>query len=939
MSSRGALVGALLVVAGIVGYLMFGRGEGSPPGPATTEEAGARASGSPRASSGTRASEGPRASGGTEDARFALRGKVEAEGKPVAGAVITAVTADADSNTDPHTTRSGPDGRFELLGVLAGRYAISATAPGYLPAVLRSHELRADASITLTLTPGGQPLRGMISDATGGALEGALVRVTPLAGIAALRRLDGFATLSADDGAYTLHVAPGRYRVDVSHPDYAPEHRAVEVGPGAQSQDFALVPMGIIEGVVRHEQGGAAVPRAWVSWQRERQVSLEPGHRVSMPAGGGRVQADDQGRFALRGLPPGTILLTARASGAASDAPTVIPLAMAEHVSGAEVLVVRAVDVRGRVVSKRDPAQGIAEASVALMPGDLSNPRAQTDAEGRFVLEGVLEGHTTVIATAEGWLPSFPGTSVEVTANATPEITLELEPAPAIRGRVEPATVAEVSIELRPETMRVGMGMGPSTLMLSGGATKTESDAEGRFELGPASPGPTTVVARASDGRAGEVTVEVGPEGADEVVVRLEARSVVRGIVRSTTGQPVAQVNVSLRRIAGAGAPEVRLTINGREMGIDMGTTTEDGRFEIAGVAAGDYEASASDRYGEPLPVQWAPGPAPKLSVTQGNDVDGFELVVDAPDGVIRGVVRTPDGEPVPDVWVQATMLERFDGLEPPEPPGDSKPSQRSEMRMVIAGLDGAGAGSNARPPVLTDDDGRFEIPGLRDAQCELVAEGGTGGRRASKIARPGDDVKLELAELGGIEGVVTLDGQPLERFSARVEGPTSRVTQVRDSGGHFELGRLDPGSYRLAIDTPEGSGTAEVTVDAGQTATRNVAIERFLEVKGRVLDREGKPVEGAMIFVGDGDGESGRVSIQQDGSEEQKTTDAEGRFAVSCAAGPRVILATAADSPAPLVVHFFVAQPGQDVDLGDLHQRETPMGMRRESEYTEVAE
>ena len=45
MSSRGALVAALLVVAGIVGYLMLGRGGDGPPGSATTAEPGARPSG------------------------------------------------------------------------------------------------------------------------------------------------------------------------------------------------------------------------------------------------------------------------------------------------------------------------------------------------------------------------------------------------------------------------------------------------------------------------------------------------------------------------------------------------------------------------------------------------------------------------------------------------------------------------------------------------------------------------------------------------------------------------------------------------------------------------------------------------------------------------------------------------------------------------------
>jgi hypothetical protein len=402
----------------------------------------------------------------------------------------------------------------------------------------------------------------------------------------------------------------------------------------------------------------------------------------------------------------------------------------------------------------------------------------------------------------------------------------------------------------------------------------------------------------------------------------------------------VAQASVSLRRVRQAGVPDLRLTVNGREMGTDMGTTTEDGRFEIGGVAAGDYEVSVVDRYGEPLPVRGsakAKQGTAALAVVVGKDVDGFDLVVDAPDGVIRGTVRTADGEPVPDAWVQAAMVP--ERMRPEPSPDEDGPAERREMRMIVDGIDGGGAGANARPPVLTDDEGRFAITGLRDADYELVAEAGGGGRRASTIARPGAEVKLELAELGAIEGTVTLDGKPAPRFAARVEGPTSRATRVRDAGGHFEIEGLDPGSYRLVIDTPDGSGSAEVTVEPGRTATRDVALERFVKVSGRVLDRDGAPVKGAVILLGEGDGETGRVTIEQDGSEEQHTTDAEGRFEVSCAAGPRVLLATSPESPAPLVVHFFVAQPGQDVDLGDLHEREGPMGKRREQEDVDVAE
>ena len=823
--------------------------------------------------------------------------------------------------------RTGADGSFELDALAPGRYAVSATAAGHLPAVQRGIELRADASITLGLEPGGHPLRGIVSDATGGALEGALVRLTPQSGIAALRRLDGFGTLSTDEGAYTVHVAPGRYRVEVSHPDYAAERRTVEVGPGAQSQDFALVPMGVIEGVVRERDGGAPVPGAWVSWERERQMTIMPGHRIGLAVGGGMVRADEEGRFRLRGMSPGAISLRARGAARASEQPTVVPLAMAEHVRDADVFVVAAHDLQGRVVAEDDPEQGVAGAKVKLVRDDRSSPSATTDAEGRFVLRGVLSGPLTVMASADGWLPSVPGVSVEAGPDTAP-LTIALERAPAIRGRVEPPTVAQVAIELRPETMHIGMAT-PTAVILGGGAT-TESDEDGRFELSPALPGSATVVARVADGRAGEATVEVGPDGADEVVIRLEERATVSGVVRNTSGDPVAQAGVTLRRRRAEGAPDLRLTVNGRDMGVDTGTSTEDGRFEIGGVAAGDYEVRVVDRYGEPLPLQRGlpagdDGIA-SLRVAEGKDVDRLDLVVDAHDGVIRGTVVTADGDPVADVWVQATLLPEMAAPEPEPEPDEDGVTRRSEMQMIVAG-DG-GAGSNTRPPVLTDDEGRFEVVGLRDAKYELVAESGGGQERSTVIAKPGEDVSLALAPLGTVQGEVTLDGQPLQQFGVRVQGPTSRGTQVRDAGGHFEIGRLDPGTYELVVTAPEGSGRAEITVGPGETVTRDVSLEHTLTVTGRILDEEGQPIAGAMILLGEG--AQGQVSIERSGDDEANVTDEEGRFEVSCAAGPRVLVVMSSTSPQPIVVRFFMAQPGQDVDLGDVKQGEMKgmMGM-----------
>ena len=923
MESRGALIAILLVLAGALMYWALGRDEApASEAPAAVEAKNTEAVAKAKGPTTTRSSSGATVT------THALRGRAESAGKPVAGAVITVVAAGAQAaDKERHTARTDASGQFELEGLEEGRYAVSATAKGLLPVVQRGVQVPAGTPLTLVMESGGHPLRGTVSDATGGEVEGALVRLTPLEGIASMRQLDGFGTLSSEEGSYEVHVEPGRYRVEVSHADYASEHRTVEVGPGAQSQDFALVPMGVIEGVVRQDDGGEAVAGALVTWQRERQVTLVPGQRMSMPAGGGTVRADAQGRFRIQGLSPGAVTVQARAAGWVSDRPTVVPLAMSEHVTDADVFVIAAHDLRGRVVASDDPERGISGAEVQLLDNERFSPRTRTDAEGNFVLPGVLAGPVTITASADGYLPSIPGTTVQAGPDAS-ETTITLDSAPTITGRVEPPMVAQVSIELRPETMQMGMGTGGGMIFAAGGGASVETDGDGNFELGPAMPGPRTLVARVADGRTGEVRVEVGPDGAKDVVIQLEERATLRGVVRSSNGQPVAQANVSLRPEQQPGEPTMRLTVNGRDMGSEMGTSTADGRFEIGGLAAGTHEIQVVDRYGEPLPIV---GDA-TIEIAEGSDRDGFELVVEAHDGVIRGMVRTADGTAVPDVWVHATLLPEM--AMPGAPgPDDGGPSTHSEMRMIVADDGGAG---NGRPPVLTDEEGRFEITGLRDARYELAAESSGGRQRVTEIARPGQDVALALAELGRVEGQVTLDGQPLKSFGVRVEGPTARGKQVRDSSGHFELERLDPGTYQLVVTAPDGTGRAEVTVGAGESVTQDVVLEHKLTVRGRIVDEAGEPVAGAMILVGEG--AAGQVSIEHSGDEMPLTTDKDGNFELDCAAGPRALIALSPGSPKPLVVHFFVAQPGKDMDLGEL-KAEPMEGMVMQEQDVEVAE
>lgn len=847
----------------------------------------------------------------------AVTGRVvsAADEAPIGGAVVLLRRHGDDEDDAPREqiARSDDDGEFRLDAIAPGRYAVSATGPGHLPAVLRVLDVgeAAPDPITLRMDAGGRKIHGTVADMTGGTIEGAIIRAVPLGGFAALRDHEGFATLTGEDGAYALFVAAGRYRLEVSHPDYASRAHSVEIGAGDLRQDFELVPTGVIEGVVIEAAGGAPVPGARVSWSRERFVVLPGGVREPVRADGGVVMADASGRFRIRGLQPGLVTLGARASKRASAGSVTVPVAIAEHVDGVEIAVVEAFDLGGRVVSEGDDARGIAGAGVSIGTGGEMDRGATTDAEGHFRIEGVLAGHYSLMAMAAGYGLMFPGIDVDVEGDRD-DLELRLDPGLKIRGRVEPAELAQVSLQLRPESMRLGAGM----FMLGGGG-EVESAEDGSFELGPVKPGVVTVMARAADGRVGEAEVEVGDAGADGVIIRLEPRVRVSGTLRGTDGQPVAQAQVSLRPRQAHGK-RMRLTVNGREMGVDASATADDGSFEITGLHAGDYEVAIVDRHGDALelregPVDSSEG-APLLAVPE-HDRDGVALVVDAHSGVIAGTVRTGDGEPAADVWV---TLSRRPDLPKPRP-ADEGPREEShqEMRMIVG--EGGILGSGERPPVLTGDDGTFEFTGLRDGDYELVAELGGGSARTTATAHPGDRVTLELAPLCAVEGEVTLNGEPAKDFVVSVTGPSARSTHVRDAGGHFRIERLDPGPYQLTVRAGTGSGEASFTVAPGDVAERDVVLAELARIKGTVTDDGGAPIEGAMILVGEGSPESGEISIEADGSEGIITTDAEGAFEIRCAEGARVMVAVRPGEPRPIVMKFFAAKAGETTELGTL--------------------
>jgi hypothetical protein len=149
----------------------------------------------------------------------ALIGRVQDPlGRAVAGAFL-ALVAENEGEQGPRQRRSistaaaDPQGAFVLPDVPPGVYALTATAPGFLPGSVRVDHARSGGtrSVLLTLRPGGFLISGRVLDTLGGAIGGAQVALVPSGWKDEAR---GLATaIAGPDGAYRLTVPAGEHRL------------------------------------------------------------------------------------------------------------------------------------------------------------------------------------------------------------------------------------------------------------------------------------------------------------------------------------------------------------------------------------------------------------------------------------------------------------------------------------------------------------------------------------------------------------------------------------------------------------------------------------------------------------------------------------------------------------------------------------------------------
>jgi len=929
VKQRGILIVVGLVVAGLAAYWAFGRGSSSKRADhknTTKKPATSKRQVKPR-----RAATKPSAAHGAVTRKN--------DGAPVAKAVVqllaTGDQTGREGNDEDLVVETDDKGQWKLGDIPPGEYSMSVTASGFLPAISRKISLRAgaDESLDTAIAAGGNGLHGTVSDMTGGSVGSALIRLTPIVGILQPRRDRGFSAMSDTTGKYKLSAPDGRYRITCSHEAYVTSSRVIEIRGSERAVDFALSPGGVIEGTVLSATTGQPVSGAVVRYSRAAMRSMPGVGAMGGRGQGGVAKADKNGRFRVRGLRAGAISLRAHAQGAASRDPVSVPLGIAERVTNVELFVADAYSIAGKVSVKGSAKPAVGVWVIANARGGVAlTSVVKTGADGSFEIDGALPGRYTLRVRGGAYVTPEVGTPVTVKEKDLAGVKLLVNEGAMISGRVEPAGAAEVGIKVGDPNAKGMGGRRMFEMLRVRSSVQTEDD--GTFKLGPIRPGAITLVAKAADGRKGELKLDVPATGSKGVVVRLEDKASVSGHVVDEDGKPVTNTMVSLKPIKKGS--HTTMIVNGRDITAEQSPTHEDGSFKIVGLDAGNYELSVKDQGGSRL--AWArpkdkdrPTAAVAYKVEARRNHTGVKLRVEARNHSIKGVAIGPDGKPARDVWINASKVSqgmRMGGGPPmpPRPPSGGSsgaPQRRVTMMMVMdSDEDGGGGGGGGMgggiAPVLTNEDGEFEIKNLRKGTYDLMGEGLRGTARGFlKGVKTGSSANLKLIALTKVKGVVTQDGKPVASFKVDLSGASRRSKWVRDKDGSFTLYRIDPGKYTVEITADAGSGKAEVTVEAGKTAEVKIDLQTLVKVTGKLVDPSGKPIANAKVLTGNASG--GSVRIEMADGDAPSMTDADGKFELRLGKGGKVLLVMGEDKPGARVMHRFEIKTTDDLDLGEI--------------------
>lgn len=321
-------------------------------------------------------------------------------------------------------------------------------------------------------------------------------------------------------------------------------------------------------------------------------------------------------------------------------------------------------------------------------------------------------------------------------------------------------------------------------------------------------------------------------------------------------------------------------------------TTGADGRFVLGGLADGTYAVWAETGAAAGVAEGVRPGAAAVIVGVDGGARISGKVARDDGTGISRAVVTAIHGRhgrffdvltgaegaftlgPLPDG--DYTVVASSPGLLPARARverGD-RAKVRLELlaprrlagRVTLEGVPTGGVvvglrGEHRKVELTTDAGGSFAFGALRPGEYQLLA---TLGDRVAQEAvtvprrRDVDDVTLALAAGVTVDGTVVDDtGAPIAGAKVRLDrrAPRPRMgaaTATTDGAGRFRFGPIAPGELELAAsrDGYLPATDEEVRVAAVESRTVTLALQRARRIEGKVVDREGTPVAGAVVVA-----------------------------------------------------------------------------------------
>jgi RNA polymerase sigma-70 factor (ECF subfamily) len=761
-----------------------------------------------------------------------IEGRVVAgDGRPVPRVVVWA-SGDKWLVIGPfvfaHTTTDDA-GAFVLDGVQPGDTKLLVGRDGAVPSEVMSVRVPTSGRVEIVLD--GGIVEGRVTSASDG---------TPVAGARVLAWMVGDPGMwfvdatTGDDGRYRLDtVRAGRamsFRVErqgfltaiEATPEPLRTTPEIRFGSGPVTHDFALRRGVALAGRVSSTDGPVAGARVIANW-REKYANGSSFMRTE-------GFTDGDGRFALTGVAPGTVVVQVTADGwyqeGLADFQWDIALlkgrkpAHAIDVPAAGLSDVKIELTRGCVVSGR--VESASGAPVAGATVSCVWTTTTTRDDGTFSLTAAVTGQTAWVSA--GSATAWNSQTIELTpAGSIDGLVLRLPRTVRVSGRVSTTTGgavdgASVEVVFRPAKVQYDQREWTAARVpvVDGGRYEAEfAESEGRFLVRASAPGFATTDSPDS-------AVETGRATYTADVVLATPRSLDGCVVSSADGRtPIAGARVALL----PGSWEVRP--QDRRVVALAAVTDRDGRFRVLDVAAGDtfVDVDAAGFVHSITPVKF---PA-----------DGELVVKVEPSQEIAGVVKLEDGSAVPNVWV-GVRREHDD--------------RRDNWWSVPTG-----------------DDGRFRVTGVpRGAYTVSVnafeALGSTVSVRPSEttgVPSGKTDLEIVLRSAGEIAGrVLAPDGRPLagcgvQAFSETGERYTPYATTKDD--GTFVIRGIGDGTYRLEAKPPEAERTGYVSVGAQLRAAKatgvsagaknvDIRLTGGLTIRGVLLDARGAPLANAWI-------------------------------------------------------------------------------------------